>query len=94
MMNETNTEFIDVIPEGQRELYLTEEEIAYFKKKMKMYIYLVCLVAPITSIIVFILKLIDINKWIIFAFIMLSVLIQVFVIYLLKKFLKRMENQT
>lgn len=94
MMNETNTEFIDVIPEGQRVLYLTEEEIAYFKKRMKMYIYLVCLVAPITSIIVFILKLIDINKWIIFAFIMLSVLIQVFVIYLLKKFLKRMENQT
>lgn len=93
-MNKTNTEFVDEIPEGQRELYLTEEETAFFKKTMKMYIYLVYLVAPIASIIVFILKLIDINKWIIFAFIMLSVLIQVIVIYLLKKILKRMENQT
>jgi hypothetical protein len=93
-MNKTNTEFVDKIPEGQKELYLTEEETTYFNKTSKVYIYLACLVAPIASIIVFILKLIDINKWIIFAFIMLSALIQVLVIYLLKKFLKQMEIQT
>ena len=93
-MNKANTEFVDEIPEGQKELYLTAEETTYFKKTMKMYIYLVCLVAPIASIIIFVLKLIDINKWIIFAFIILSALIQVLVIYLLKKFLKQMEIQT
>ena len=93
-MNKANTEFVGEVPEWQKELYLTEEETTYFKKTMTMYIYLVCLVAPIASINVLILKLIDINKWIIIAFIMLSVLIQVMVIYVLKRFLKRMEIQT
>lgn len=72
--------------------YLTDDEVSYLTKKVKKYIFLVYLIAPISSIFVFIMDLINTNKFIIIAFIWISLFIQIWVIYMLRKRMKESKN--
>ena len=72
---------------------LSEEELSALLKKLKIYIFLVYMTAPISGIIIFLLRLIDINRWYILGFIILSLIIQLLVIFNLRNYSKYLKDQ-
>jgi len=91
-MKSIDVEAVDAIPEGQEDLYFSEEVTNIIKRKLTRTIFFVYLFPQLTSILAFILKLLNVHIGIIIPIMIIGPFASLIVVIVIRNKVKQLDK--